>query len=393
MKISEPFISAIRSLSANKLRSFLTMLGMIIGVFSVVTLIALVNGVENFIIDSFNALGSNLILVSPGNIDMGSDPALAYANNKLDEKHMDLIDKHASDYVDNMTPNIRMNKLVTRRSNSFYGSIYGASDQAIKIVDLGLEKGRFFTQAEVREKKKVAVIAPEIVKELFGELDPIGQEVKVDDMAFVVIGTTKSKGRMSDDRVIIPYTSVMEYFNVKNLSGITIKAKDNVDLDEARKQVKYAIRRDLKDDEFTVFTQKDILKSVSQILGVLSSALAAISGISLIVGGIGIMNIMLVSVTERTQEIGLKKALGATSNNIALQFSIEALLIGLLGGMLGLSLAFVVTFLARSFIRATIPLWGILLSFIFSLVVGLLFGTYPAITAAKKDPIVALGYE
>lgn len=393
MNFSESVFSAIRSLAANKLRSFLTMLGIIIGVFSVITLISLVKGVENFIVDRFNALGSNLIIVSPGNINLESDPGLAYANNKLDQEHIDLIEKYAGEFTEYITPNIRMNKLITRKSDGYYGSVFGVNEYATKIVDLELAEGRFFTKMEVRESKKVAVIAPEIQKELFKEVNPIGHDVEIDGVNFEVIGVTKSKGRMSDDRIILPYTSAMDYFEVKNFSGITIKAKSDLDLDEARKQIKYAVRRDLKDDEFTVFTQKDILKSVGQILGVLSTALAAISGISLLVGGIGIMNIMLVTVTERTQEIGLKKALGATSRNIAIQFSVEALLLGLMGGLMGLSLAFLATFLARSFIRATVPLWGVLLSIIFSLVVGLLFGTYPAITAAKKDPVVALGYE
>ena len=185
----------------------------------------------------------------------------------------------------------------------------------------------------------------------------------------------------------------MDRYEEATISAIAIKAKDATNIELTTKEIKMALLRDLKSDEFTLMTQEDMLSSISSILGILTTALAAIAGISLLVGGIGIMNIMLVSVTERTREIGLRKALGATSFNIGLQFLVESVVISVSGGIVGLLLGWIATLIANNWIRAEVPIWAIILAFGFSLFVGIVFGTYPALKASKKDPIEALRYE
>ena len=180
---------------------------------------------------------------------------------------------------------------------------------------------------------------------------------------------------------------------ITQLSGISAKVKDNVDIDQAAKEVSIALLEDLKPDDFTIITQKDIIESVQSILGIISIGLSAIAGISLLVGGIGIMNIMLVSVNERIREIGLRKALGATSFNIGIQFMLESLIISMGGGIVGIIMGYLLSLFLTNFFPAEVPLWSLALSFTFSLIVGLVFGTYPAVKASKKDPIEALRYE
>ena len=203
----------------------------------------------------------------------------------------------------------------------------------------------------------------------------------------------EKKSQSYDNIVFAPDTTVKTIFNIKKISSIVIKAKNGVNAEDLKRQVELTLMRDLSKNDFTVMTQKDMLSTVQNIIGLLSTILAAIAGISLVVGGIGIMNIMLVAVTERTQEIGLRKALGATPTNIALQFTLEAIMISLAGGLIGLLLGFLASLVARFWIRAEVPLWSIIMSIGFSLAVGIIFGTYPAIKAARKDPIEALRYE
>lgn len=389
----ETFNTALTALFANKARSILTMLGVIIGVAAVILLISIGRGVQNYITDQFEALGSNLLFVSPGNRAFGGDPAESFSRNKLNEKHVKLIERYAADTVQYVTPYIASAGNVTYKTKTFSASYVGNNEDTLIVYNFEIDKGRFFTRNEVRSKAKVAVLGPIIEKDLFSNRPAIGEKIKIGDETYEVIGTLKPKGQNFDNTVVVPYTTLMQSLSIENFSSIVVKSKDPTQIDLTIKQIELALRRDLNEDEFNVLSQVDILSSIQQILGMLTAGLGAIAAISLIVGGIGIMNIMLVSVTERTKEVGLRKALGATPGNIASQFLIESVLLSVAGGSIGILLGWLGSLAGRAYIRTEVPWWSILLAFSFSTVVGIIFGTWPAIKASRKDPIEALRYE
>lgn len=394
MKVAEIFRSSLTALTLNKIRTFLTMLGVIIGVFAVVSLVSLVKGFENYITDQFSSLGSNLLWVMPGAVNLsqgGGEPN--YSNNKLDHKHIDLIKLYSGDYITDISPMMRIPKTVKYKTKSYTATLTGGNERVIDILNVQIDKGRFYNKSEADSKSKVVVLGKLVVDELFPTKNPIGEQVKIDGISFTVVGTAMEWGPNFDDRVFLPDSTIKGSLGIDKFTAILVRVKNGVDMEEAARSIKLAVRRDLKADDYTVLSQKDILSSINNILAVLSVALAAIAGISLFVGGIGIMNIMLVSVTERTREIGLRKALGATSRDILLQFMTESIVISSLGGAIGLGLAWASTIAVQSFLRAQVPWWSVFLGFGFSLFVGVVFGTYPALSAAKKDPIEALRYE
>jgi putative ABC transport system permease protein len=393
--IYELYLSAIRSLLSNKTRTFLTMLGIIIGVFAVITLIGVGEGIQNYVTKQFSSLGSNLLFVSPGKMNLRGDPGANFSSNKLDEKHVKLIETYCSDFVQGVTPYIEIGKTLTYKNKNYYTVVNAFDEDGFSTYNLSLESGRFFTRADITSNSKVVVLGSNILKELFSNQDPVGKNIKIGDKTFLIIGVAAEKGGSIDNRAYIPHTTAKSIFNIKNYSSIVMKATSSENIDSAMKRVEIALYRDLGKDEFTVLSQKDLLNSFSSILSTVTLGIGAIAAISLLVGGIGIMNIMLVTVTERTREIGLRKAVGATPNNIAIQFLIEATALSVLGGSIGIGLGILVAFLIRTYANfdATVPLWSVLLAFLFSACVGILFGTYPALKAAKKDPIEALRYE
>lgn len=391
--LSETLSTAIKSLIANKARSALTMLGVIIGVFSVVMMISLGQGVKNYITDEFDALGSNLIFVSPGSVSFGGDPATAFSRNYLDEKHTKLIETYAGEHVSVISPYHLVGSNVSFKSNEYFGEIVGVSSEGVDILNYPLTSGTKFTQSQVRSSDRVAIIGPVIKDELFKSLNPVGQRLKIGGDSYTVIGTFKEKGSNYDDQILLPYTSAEKTFEIKNYSSIVTQVDNAENVSVAMRQIELALLRDLKEEDFTVLSQSDILETIQTTLGTLTLALGIIAGISLVVGGIGIMNIMLVSVTERIREIGLRKALGATSKIVALQFLVESVVLSVVGGFFGLLLGFVGTLIAQQFFRAEIPGSAIILSFGFSVFVGVVFGTYPAINASKRDAIESLRYE
>jgi putative ABC transport system permease protein len=395
MKVQDTFLTSIKALFANGTRTFLTTLGVIIGVFSVVTLVSLVQGVRNYITEQFSAVGSNLFFVSPGKITgIQDDPSISFSTNKLRIKHVDLLERYAGDYIVGATPLARVSKPATYKTRSYTSSLTGTNEKIRDIADIDVIKGRYFTKAEVKNRARVGVIHPAVANELFGSKTAgLGKKVKVGSGQVEIIGVAEEKNREFDDRITMPHTTVTDLLEVEDITFIGMKAKNGISVDVATRQVELALLRDLKKDDFSILSQQDILKSVESILGMLGMILGAIAGVSLLVGGIGIMNIMLVSVTERTREIGLRKALGATSPNIALQFLIESSLISMAGGILGLVFGWLATLYARNYIQAEIPAWACFLGIGFSLLVGVGFGTYPALQAAKKQPIEALRYE
>ena len=395
MSVKEILSTASKALLLNKVRSFLTMLGVIIGVFAVISLVSLVGGVQEYVVSSFEDLGSNLIFIVNGKIEMGQRQTAgsALVSTNLKEKHVDMIKSTAEDYVDYITPQSQTYQTIKYKTEEYFLLLLGVNYEANNIFNSSIEKGRYFNRVEQENSSRVVVLGNNLGKKFFGEENPIGKKIKINGKSYEVVGLLAKKSPNYDESVILPYTTVMDEFSATGITSIVVKVKDNVDLEQAQQQIKLALLKDLKEDKFTVMTQEDILESIQNILNMLTIALASISGISLLVGGIGIMNIMLVSVAERTKEIGLRKALGATSSDIKNQFMAEAILISSLGGVLGLLLGWVTTIAIRPLIKAVIPVWAIPLALGSSLAVGIVFGTYPAVNASKKDPIEALRYE
>lgn len=393
IKIAEIYKSSQKALLLHKGRTALTMLGVIIGVFAVISLVSMGIGVQNYVTDQFESLGSNILFVMPGNADFTSDPANTFGRVKFEEKHTELIRRHAADYIELVSPSVRFSGTVEYKTKSYYSSIYAPNYQAQEVFDLSIQEGRYFTENEQDNEIRVVVLGPNVVDELFPNSSPINEKIKIEDVTYEIIGYTKKKGPDYDDNVYIPYTVAMDDFEIDNYQGIIVKAKSKDDIELAKKQVTLALLRDLDNDDFQILSPEDVLESINDILAILTAAVGAIAGISLLVGGIGIMNIMLVSVTERIKEIGLRKAVGASPRDIALQFLIESVMISVGGGAIGLLFGWLASLAARSVVRTQVPLWAILLSFMFSVLVGVVFGTYPAIKASKKDPIEALRYE
>ncbi|NBO22525.1 FtsX-like permease family protein [bacterium] len=393
--IKELLKTALSSLFSNKTRSFLTMLGIIIGVFAVVTLISIGQGIQNFVTSRFSNLGSNLIFVAPGKLDLRGDPGANYLTNKLDEKHFKLIETYSSDYIKYLTPMMEIGKNLSFKNKTYYSVVQATNEEGNLAYNIELVSGKYFEKSDVTTRNKVVVIGSEIAKEFFSNQEALGNNIKIDDKVFTVIGVAKEKGGQLDSRVYIPYTTAKRLFNIERFSALVMQAKSPDLVDSGIKSVENALLRDLDGTDFTVLSQKEILDSFTSILANITIGIGAIAAISLLVGGIGIMNIMLVTVTERTREIGLRKAVGATPNNIALQFMVEATSLSVLGGVIGLTLGILVAFIIKTYFgfEAEVPLWSVILAFSFSFGVGVIFGTYPAIKASQKDPIEALRYE
>jgi len=389
-RIQESFKSAIQALSANKIRSFLTMLGVIIGVFAVVSLVSLVKGLENFIIAQFDSIGSNLIIVASGNASSARDAAISFTKQTLQDKHVDIIRNNINTEINGITPSVRVMGRIKYKNKTGAYSVTATNEEAPKITNVEIDQGRYFNKVEVLTKEHVVVIGPEVKEDIFGASPAVGKKVTLAERSFTIIGVTKEGAVGSNDRIYIPYTTAKDLFNLKTISNILVSAKNPDEVDTLMREVEVALATDLKPKEFSVISQSDILRVVDRILALVATLLGAIAGISLFVGGIGIMNIMLVTVTERTGEVGLRKALGATKTDIGIQFLLESSLISVLGGILGLIIAYIAAILVQDIIEAEVTLWSAGLSLGFSFLVGVLFGTYPAVKAAKKDAIEAL---
>lgn len=392
-RILETLTTALGSLKANKIRAVLTMLGVIIGVFAVIALVSIGNGIKAFVTDQFSAIGSNLIFVVPGKVDFQDDPAKSFSRNKLEKKHLELITTYAGDYVAEATPQIRVAETVKYKTKVYYATVIATGENAIKVFNRKVVDGRYLSRLDINSNARVAVIGPLVASSLFGTSSPLGKSIKVSDDSYVVVGVLAAQNERSDDNVQVPYTTFQQASGIEKYSGIGIKLKDQTKVDAGINQIERALLRDLGPDDFSVLSQTDVLSSIQSILSMLTLGLGAVAGISLVVGGIGIMNIMLVSVTERTREIGLRKAVGANPFDIGIQFVAEAVFLSGAGGILGIIFGWLSSLVIKNFVQTYLPLSTILLAFGFSVAVGVVFGTYPAVKASKKDAIEALRYE
>lgn len=401
----EGFLMAWASLIANKMRSLLTMLGIIIGVAAVIALVSIGYGVRSQIQDSISSLGSNLLMVYPGAPRTPGVRPTADSQKTIKLEDYTTL-SHLED-IDMASPvSAGSSYIVIYTNKNWTTSVTGVNSDFQYINNWTVKSGRFITASQVERRERVAVIGNTVATNLFGSEDPVGKDIRIKNNPYKVIGVLEAKGSGSfgndqDDVVYIPYTTGMERLQgVDYLRMIYIKAKDGVDLDRLQSDVEniLRVRHNIKNpdlDDFNVRNMATIMETVEQTTATMTLFLGSVAAISLLVGGIGIMNIMLVSVTERTREIGVRKALGATYRVIVMQFLIEAVVISLVGGAIGIIVGIGSSKLisALTGMNTVISMGPILLSFGFSMAIGLVFGLYPARKAAKLNPIDALHYE
>ncbi|WP_251439854.1 ABC transporter permease [Veillonella intestinalis] len=401
----EGFLMAWASLVANKMRSLLTMLGIIIGVAAVIALVSIGYGVRSQIQDSISSLGSNLLMVYPGAPRTPGVRPTADSQKTIKMEDYTTI-SHLDDIEMASPVSSGSSYIVIYTNKNWTTSVTGVNSDFQYINNWTVKSGRFITATQVDRRERVAVIGSTVATNLFGVEDPVGKDIRIKNNPYKVIGVLEAKGSGSfgndqDDIIYIPYTTGMERLQgVDYLRMIYIKAKEGADLDRLQSDVEniLRVRHNVKNpelDDFNVRNMATIMETVEQTTATMTLFLGSVAAISLLVGGIGIMNIMLVSVTERTREIGVRKALGATYRVIVMQFLIEAVVISLVGGAIGIVVGIGSAQLisALTGMQTVVSMGPILLSFGFSMAIGLVFGLYPARKAAKLNPIDALHYE
>ena len=397
------FKIALRALANNKLRAFLTMLGIIIGVASVIAMLAIGQGSKKSIQQQISEMGSNMIMIHPGAEMRGGVRQDPSAMQTLKLENYEKLSEECTN-LSGISPNVSSSGQLVAGANNYPSSVSGVSMDYLTIRQLTVEQGEMFTENDIRTAAKVCVIGKTIVDNLFPDgSDPIGKVIRCNQIPFRVIGVLKSKGYNSmgmdqDDVVLAPYSTVMKRLLAQTyLSGIFASALTEEMTEEAVDEITTILRREHKlketdDDDFTIRTQQELSSMLNTTTDLMTTLLACIAGISLVVGGIGIMNIMYVSVTERTREIGLRMSVGARGVDILRQFLIEAILISITGGLIGVIIGCGASFMIKTIAHwpVFIQPWSVLLSFLVCTVTGVFFGWYPAKKAAKLSPIEAL---
>jgi putative ABC transport system permease protein len=413
MNLMESVRIALRSLAANKLRSSLTMLGIIIGVAAVIALMGVGRGASAAIDSQINSMGTNLLFVSPGSTSSsGVRTAQGSAQTLTYEDALALNDPENLSAIKSVAPQVQSFGQVVYQANNTNTQIIGVTADYGPVRNTTVQDGEFITEANVTGKSSVAVLGANVANTLFGDASPVGQSVRINNITFKVVGVLTAKGGSGmgnqDDMVVVPITTAMARLSRNRMgagnviSQISVQVVDARQMDAAIEQISTVLRERHNiryEDDFTVRSQQDMLESATAITDVLTLFLGGVAGISLLVGGIGIMNIMLVSVTERTREIGIRKAIGATRRNVLLQFLTEATILSVMGGLIGVAVGAAIANLISGVsvgtmtLQPVISMDSILLATIFSLCVGLFFGIYPAFRAAGLNPIDALHYE
>jgi putative ABC transport system permease protein len=394
MRLAEAWRVALDALRANRLRSGLTMLGVVIGVAAVVVLVAIGTGAKQLVESQVEGLGSNLLIVVPGKVQFGAAPTVS----RLQLSDVDAVQRIVGSR-DRITATVQSGETVRAGTAQDFTSVLGVLETTPQVFVRTLARGTYLSRSDVDTQRRVAVLGASVARGLFGDRDPIGQQMTITGVRFRVIGVFASVGQSlgvdRDDEVHIPITTAHRLFGTSRVDALAIKAPDRAHVDELGRRIVAELSRRHRDTEFSAVTQEQILGVLGKILGVLTGVLAAIAGISLLVGGVGVSNIMLVSVRERTREIGLRKAVGARPRDIGMQFLLEAVLLTCLGGTIGMGLgvggALLVS--ALSPVPAAVTWWSLALAFGVSAFVGIVFGVVPAQRAGRLDPVVALRTE
>lgn len=396
---------AAASIFRNKTRTLLTMLGVIIGVSAVLIMLAIGNGARLQIQEQIDTLGTNMIVITPGSSSSGGVSKGADSLNRLTVDDAVKL-KNQGYWISAVSPVIIAPTQMVAGNGNWRSAVLGVSGDYQNIRDWSLDDGRFFSEEEISGRRKVAVIAKTVAENLFSDQDPLGQKIRLRNVPFEIIGVLSRKGQTADgadqdDMVLAPYTTVQTRLAGRMFIGQILVSTDNSDnLEETKTEIKSILRdvhnlADWEEDDFEVRDQSDLASAAQGATEVMTMLLAAIAGVSLVVGGIGIMNIMLVSVTERTREIGIRLAIGAHTSDILLQFMVESVILSVGGGLMGVALGFVAAFFLGELTgwQMVIHVSTIVMALGFSVSVGLFFGIYPARKAAGLNPLEALRYE
>ncbi len=397
--IRSSFKIAVASIAVNKVRSALTMLGIIIGVSAVIVLVSVGSGLRATINKQFQGLGSNMIMVLPGKVDIaggGFSSFMGVFASKLTDEDVRVI--RSFDEVYAVSSGMATFLPIVYKGTSRVSEVSGTDQNFLKLYDWPVARGRFFNNSEVQSGIKVIVLGRTVEEKLFKNEDSLGKVVMVGTDRYKVIGIMSEKGGVMgtdsmDTHVFVPFSAAKRLTGKSNPQFIYFKVKDDKRIKEAVDLITAALLKRHNKDDFSVVNATDLIKSVEAILATVTMALGGIAAISLLVGGIGIMNIMLVTVTERTKEIGLRKALGARPRDILWQFLIEALVLSGVGGGIGVALGYLGSLGLGKILATEVTVWSVLLSFSVSAAVGIIFGIVPAYKASRLDPITALRYE
>lgn len=397
--------SAVKSIMKARMRSLLTALGIIIGVAAVVVMVAIGDGAQLKVEQQIESLGSNLIIITPGTSNSSGVRGGAGSFNKFTLDDADKIKKEAT-LVNGVSALVRSGGQIIGGSGNWFTQIQGVSPDYLSIRSWTLKSGEFFTERDVTARSKVCVLGSEVVKNIFANEDPVGKQIRIKNVPFKVIGVLKSKGQTAggqsnDDIVLAPSKTVLDRLSGgRFISSIQASAVSQAKSIAAQNELRSIMRESHKldrgeEDDFTIKDQSDLAEAATETSKVLTMLLASVAGVSLVVGGIGIMNIMLVSVTERTREIGIRLSIGARASDILKQFLAEAIVLSLTGGIIGVMLSILIAYILNHYTSQTayIKPQIILIAFSFAGAIGIFFGFYPAKKAAALNPIDALRYE
>jgi putative ABC transport system permease protein len=394
VSFTESIRVALTAIRANRLRSGLTVLGVVIGVLSVVLLVAVGSGARAVVTAGVEDLGSNLLLVAPGSFEFGQAPTRSQFT--LDD--IESLSRELRGTA-RVTGSIASGERVRSDTGAAFTSVIGVTADFEDVVNRPIARGEFLNESDLATARRVAVLGASAADGLFGGIDPIARQITVGGLRFRVIGTVEPLGTAlgvdRDSQVYVPLTAAQRLFGIRTIDTLFVRTDDRADLDDVSATIERVLGERFEPDEFSIVSQDEILGVAGRILDTLTLVLAAIAGISLLVGGIGVSNIMLVSVSERTREIGLRKALGARTREITRQFLVEAIVLCGIGGVLGAAGGVGLSYAANRFtpVPAEVTWWSVALAFGVSVAVGVIFGVFPARRAGRMDPVVALRRE